>query len=576
MTEVDRPSGPRRWNLTSAAGRIRRSPLVATGARAFALRLRRPRLSQLRVGDAALPGKRVLFATSVGGFLNGLTLEATLAAALRARGHAAEAILCDSLLPACMECTMTRMGSSERMADSGPRGRLCPGCFRAGSTTYDEIGVPVHRLSALVTSQDRARAQEVAAAIETLDVQDLIVDGLRIGEHALAGTLRFFARATLEAEPAALALSVLRRYVEAAVLTAFAFQRLLRSGRFESVVFHHGIYVPQGIVGEVCRAEGVRVVNWNPGYRATTFVFSHQDTYHHTLLDEPTETWEKLGWDDQRESEVMDYLQSRASGANDWIWFHQHAETSHDEVVRATGIDPAKPCIGLLTNVMWDAQLHYPANAFSDMREWLLETVAWFAEHPELQLIVRVHPAEVTGSVPSRQRVVDELKRAFDVVPSNVHLVGPDNPLSTYAAMQACDSVIIYGTKTGVELSAMGIPVIVAGEAWIRGKGVARDVSSKADYFDVLASLPRGERLDEATTRRARQYAYHFFFRRMVPLSFMTPTGTDPVFMTSLSSAQDMRAGADAGLDLLLNGILDGEPFVYLTDRDRSALRNSS
>ena len=55
--------------------------------------------------------------------------------------------------------------------------------------------------------------------------------------------------------------------------------------------------------------------------------------------------------------------------------------------------------------------------------------------------------------------------------------------MSTYAAMAQCDSVIIYGTKTGVELASMGIPTIVAGEAWIRNKGITRDAATAEQYF---------------------------------------------------------------------------------------------
>ncbi len=44
-----------------------------------------------------------------------------------------------------------------------------------------------------------------------------------------------------------------------------------------------------------------------------------------------------------------------------------------------------------------------------------------------------------------------------------------------------CSTVLIYGTKTGVELSAQGTPVIVGGEAWIRNKGLTMDASSPND-----------------------------------------------------------------------------------------------
>ena len=548
-------------------GIVQRHPRLQTLNRRRRLLVNRPRLSRLvPAGPAATPEPRrkVLIATNVGGFLTGTTVEATLASALIARGHDVHVVLCDSVLPACLECTLNRLGSTDHMAEHGPRRRLCQGCFRAGRKTYLEIGATLHRMSDLLTPEDWTTAAQVASRVQGTEVADLEVDGLRIGEHAKAGALRFFARATIDEEPGAEA--VLRRYASAAVLTARAFRRLVQEQDFDVAVFHHGIYVPQGVVGDVCRAEGVRVVNWNPGYRAKTFIFSEGDTYHHTLLDEPNDVWESHGWDARREADVMAYLKSRWTGASDWIWFHQHREAGRAELAAATGLDPDKPWIGLLTNVMWDAQLHYPANAFENMREWIVDTLAWFADHPELQLLVRVHPAEATGSVPSRQRVVDEIAAAFPELPGNVAVVGPEDPLGTYAAMRACDSAIIYGTKTGVELTAMGIPVVVAGEAWIRGKGVTTDVSSVEDYHRVLEQLPFGRRLDEQTVRRARQYAYHFFFRRMIPLQFMEPTGGDPVCRNTLHSVDGLLPGRDRGLDVVLDGILSGTPFVYPAD----------
>jgi len=508
---------------------------------------------------------RALFATDIGGYLNGVIPEAALAAALDLRGHAVHMLLCDGVLPACMECTYVQVDDRE-MARRGPQGGLCHYCHETGVRAVDGLGVTLHAFGELLTDADRCEARAVARATGLDDASGVQVEGLRLGEHAVAGTLRFFARATLEGEPRAL--PVLRRYVEASVLAARATQRLLRSERFDVVVLHHGIYVPQGVVAEVCRAEGVRVVTWNPAYRARTFVFSHDDTYHHTLLDEPVESWEELGWDARREEQVMDYLRSRWEGTQDWIWFHERPQADLAAIQTEVGVDfGARPTIGLLTNVMWDAQLHYPANAFPTMRDWVVETVRWFAEHPELQLVVRVHPAEVTGWLPSRQLVVEEIRRAFPTLPPNVFLIGPESKVSTYAAMLACDSVIIFGTKTGVELTSLGVPVIVAGEAWIRGKGVTTDISSREQYFQVLAGLPVGRRMDEEQVRRARQYAYHFFFRRMIPLEFMAPSGTNiPVYRADVTDPAQLLPGASRGLDIVVDGITRGTPFLYPAD----------
>ena len=153
-------------------------------------------------------------------------------------------------------------------------------------------------------------------------------------------------------------------------------------------------------------------------------------------------------------------------------------------------MDPSKPVIGLLTNVTWDAQLHYPANAFPNMLEWLVQTCEYFATRPDLQLLIRVHPAEISGFPPSRQPILAELRKRVPELASNIIVVPPESDIGTYALMSLCNAAIIYGTKMGVELTSVGLPVIVAGEAWIRNKGLTHDASSPAEYFRILQKLP--------------------------------------------------------------------------------------
>jgi hypothetical protein len=268
------------------------------------------------------------------------------------------------------------------------------------------------------------------------------------------------------------------------------------------------------------------------------------------------------------EERLMGYLKSRWTGTQDWIWFHEKPQFEIDEIARQIGVDFSKPCIGLLTNVVWDAQLHYPANAFPNMLEWIMATIRHFARRPELQLVIRVHPAEIRGTVRSRQLVAEEIARAFPKLPPNVFVIPPDSDVSTYAAMLQCDSVIIYGTKTGVELTSMGVPVLVAGEAWIRNKGVTLDARSAEHYFELLDQLPLGHRMEADAVRRARKYAFHFFFRRMIPLPMMAAAEGKSPFRVDIQSLDELRPGRSNGLDVICDGILSGSPFVYPAESD--------
>lgn len=553
--------------------RLKKSPAARGVVRQWRLRTGQPKWEGL-VGDptwaqmvsgASRSDRRVLVATSLGGYVGGTRMESLLAAALTARGAAVEVLLCDRLLPACQLCEWDWYPDEAAFAAGGPTALHCHACYFPARAMYERLGVRVRSYGDFLTDDARREAARLALSVPYEDVRTLVVDGVAVGEHAVAGALRYYARATLETQTHAE--RVVRRYLEAALLTTFSTRKLFAEQRYDAAVFHHGIYVPQGLVGEVARQAGVRVVNWHTAYRKKCFLFSHGDTYHHTLMSEPTSVWEDLPWTPEMEAEIVDYLQSRFRGSNDWITFHRQPQFELDAITQEVGVDFSKPCIGMLTNVMWDAQLHYPANAFPSMLDWTIETIAHFAKRPDLQLLVRVHPAEITGRIPSLQPIVDEIAKVFPRLPPNVFVVPPGSRISTYAAMLQCDSVLIYGTKTGVELTALGVPVVVAGEAWIRNKGITIDAASREDYFRVLAGLPIGKPLDDATVRRARKYAYHFFFRRMIPVALARTARGDGGFEFPVAGPDEIRAGRDRGLDVICDGILEGTPFVHAAER---------
>lgn len=506
---------------------------------------------------------RILVATSGGGHLACASLEGVLAAALVLRNADVHVLLCDGVLPACLECDYARYPDFARFAETGPQEDRCDSCFAPARDMYGLPGITLHRYGDFLTAQDREEARRYASELSKDEMVSFVDGSVRLGEHALAGALRFFARGELDSEEHGEA--ILRRYFESALLTQKVTQRLLTDHPMDVAVFNHGIYVPQGIIGDVARACGVRVVNWNPAYRKQCFIFSEGDTYHHTLMNESVSEWESVPWTPALRARTEQYLDSRWKGTNDWIWFHDEPELAIEAIEQEIGIDFGKrPTVGLLTNVIWDAQLHYPANAFPTMVDWLIKTVEYFASRDDCQLIIRVHPAEVRGGLPSRQAVVDEIEKAFPQLPENVYVVPPESNVSTYVAMAACDSVIIYGTKTGVELTSMGIPVVVAGEAWIRNKGLTYDASSCADYLRILDTLPLGQRLSEAQVERALKYAFHFFMRRMIPFEFMTPTDSWPPYaMGPEESLRSLARGASAGLDVVCEGILATGRFVY-------------
>ena len=518
-----------------------------------------------RLANAA--GTRVLCATSVGGHPVARAVDSLVAMALWLRGAEPTLLLCDGALPACEQCAYVEFPSPDEFVRTGPQGRLCGPCFGAGRSYYEPLPIPLRRYREYLDDGEAARAVEQAATFGLDECFSFERDGLRLGEQSRAGTLRFFGKADLTTEPADLVLATARRYAAGALVGAAVAERVFADLRPDCVVAHHGVYVPQGVLGEVARRDGIRVVNWGPAYRNTTAIYSHGDTYHRTFIDEPVEAWDERRLTAEEEDELLRYLAERRLGRGDWAWITPEAALrpdwqERDRLLAELELDPARPIFGLLTNVLWDAQLYYEGQVFADMLDWLWASIDHVASRPDHQLVIRIHPHEIKHG--NRQPVLDEITRRYPELPANVRVVPPDHTFNTYALMGLCDAVLLYGTKTGVELAPLGQRVVVGGEAWARGKGFTYDVGSRDEYGSLLDDLAaaKEQRLDDEQVARARRYAFHYFFRRMIPVSSLDPDKGFPP-EPAVESLDDLLPGRDPGLDVICDGILNGAPFEY-------------
>jgi hypothetical protein len=508
--------------------------------------------------------KRILVITGGGGYSAAKQIESLLAVALKLRGASVDVLLCDGVLPGCFQTTIDWDQNERVFSKTGTSKFNCYSCFKYAHKTYESLGVNVIKLSDLLSREEMDQTAEFANKIDIDDIKSYSVQNVQIGEHAYAGALRFYATAKLIDEHSE---KVLRRYFNAALRAYKGANNLfLRSKTYSHVLLHHGIYIPQGVFAETARTNNLDITTWHVAYREKTFLFSHGGTYHKTMMSEPKDSWDGFDFTKEKRQLIIDYLQSRWSGTNDWISFsRQFSDQLSDQEtdIKYSLKKRYDASILLLTNVMWDAQLHYPANAFPSMLDWILSTIEFFKLKPNLELIIRIHPAEMSGTLPSRQLVVDEIKKHFDHIPNNIKIIKPNDPVNTYSLAKKCDTAIIFGTKTGVELTSMGIPTIVAGEAWVRGKGFTVDVDSPEGYLDELNKLPLKQRLSPDVREKALKYAYHFFFRRMIPLNIVKKSKGHETFNYAFDNIQDLEPGSDKGLDVICEGILTGNQYIY-------------
>jgi hypothetical protein len=504
--------------------------------------------------------QKILIATSSGGLYPHLIFESILGKALDFKGADIEFLLCDHALPACIMSTTVNI-SEDELEKNGPKS-LCSSCFYDGFNYLKKMSFRINKLSDYLVKEDFFKAKKISDETPSNKIGKFILDKIPVGNHAYAGALRYYATTDLDGEKKGNI--ILKKYFEASIITKLALDNFFFKNQYDLIIMNHGIYVPQGVINEYAKKKNFKIVTWFSFYRKKTYCFFRGDTYQKEFLTEENHLWENLKLTKKKEEKIMNYLISRKSGIDDWKFFYDKPSFDKNFFLRKYNIDIKKPIIGMATNVIWDAQIDYPREFFKNILEWVFYTIKFFKKNQHLQLVIRVHPAEVNADRPAKQKVAEEIKKKFKNLPSNIIIIPPEDPISSYTIFDNCNSVLIYASKIGIELCAAGIPVIVVGPGQIKNKKIAHDVNSYKEYNHILNELPLNKKkyLNKKKILRAKKYAYHAFFRKPTMIKSLSLTGEDwPKIGIEKNFYQNLNKNKDPGLNFICDAILNDKKF---------------
>ena len=89
------------------------------------------------------------------------------------------------------------------------------------------------------------------------------------------------------------------------------------------------------------------------------------------------------------------------------------------------------------------------------------------------------------------------------------------------------------------------------------------DPTDKKEYFNLLSNIENIKPMTESQTERALLYAFHFFFRRMIPVNFIKHDKYRKFKLEIPLKEISENNDYDKGLDIICNGIINGEEFIY-------------
>jgi hypothetical protein len=265
-------------------------------------------------------------------------------------------------------------------------------------------------------------------------------------------------------------------------------------------------------------------------------------------------------------SEAIDvYLGSRRTGGGALDNFWRERVDDVDRIRTELHLAADRPLVVMFCNILWDSAVLGRDIAFASMGDWVLGGIGWAASHPQVDLVVRIHPAEVgLRNHPTRERMAEHIARHVADLPPNVRVVQADDPTSSYVFMDEARFGLVYTSTVGLELAARGVPVVVAADTHYRGRGFTIDPVTPNEYWaaaDRLLSSPPDSAERARIRELARRYAALFFFRFHNVLDAVTEDGRSRPRIRA-DKASDLNPGRNPAMDRVVAGILEGIPPI--------------
>jgi hypothetical protein len=481
------------------------------------------------------------------------------ATALRLRGQRTHTILCDGAPVACIRRGIEQPEALDEWS------RPCNGCAAEAEVVAQKYGLDYSWVGTYVPAVERENFRRLSESLPVAALLEYKYRGVDTGRLAwsslnrhMKGTLVEPDRLTEEQE------RILRRYLYAALFNAHAANGALDALAPNSMLTSHGVYVDYAPAMSAASQRKVPAVSWSSAYADGHHYFTIPKAPNQLLLQGVTrrELWDeraRTALTADEDKRLDDFLHQRyfRRGARDILVV---AAPESPAALRARlGLRPGKPAVAVFTHVNWDACFDMSSMIYPNANVWTLETIRHAIRQDAVDWIIRVHPGELTdGSVLSTG---DIIRKAFPELPAHVKVQWADSDINSYGLYQLIDGGVTIFSTVGVELAAMGKPVILAGQAHYGAKGFTLDASSRAEYVGMLERAAALAPLSAEQTALARRYAYWYFVQRQIPIRAIDLEQGHWGDL-DLDRIDSLLPGRDAIMDTVCRNIVEGRDFI--------------
>lgn len=501
----------------------------------------------------AARGIRILYgpAFSISG--PSFTHDRVISRALKLRGAEIIPMYCDGLQS--VECNV--FGGVWMKGDFESN---CKDCIQKSQSLWLHHDKTALRLSDYVDETERQKVREFVSGLGVDEWPSYVDDDLPIGHWARNILINNETVADYRLVPNHQERGL--AHVRNLLLLKIAYEKILDMQAPDRVVSNDSYYGMWALLEALCKRRGIPFYSHWPVTK-TRSAFACNGAAMDLDFSVAWPSFSKKKLSHKQKTRVKNWLDA-ASGSKGLI-IDTASVGKHQNVDFDLGkIDPNKPVAIMPTNVIWDLAALDKQVVFDDMIDWIAQTIEWFRERPQYQLIIKPHPAEQYPQIPETiERVEVALAKLNIDMPGNVFLLSPKVNLTAYDFFPIASIGLVHTTSVGMEMAAAGMPVVTSGKSPYRGYGFTYDPANKEQYFAMLEELlshnkcKLSDEMIELTYKFITFYQFHYY----VDLGIATYDLKKPPEL-KIGRIEDIEPGKKPHLDYIVDSIIGGLPIV--------------
>lgn len=347
---------------------------------------------------------------------------------------------------------------------------------------------------------------------------------------------------------------LLKIHLQNLLIIGIAYEKILNDIKPDRVVSNDSYYGMWAIMEVLCKKMQIAFYSHWPitNHRVA---FAYNDAAMNLDFNKPWEQYSLISLTNKDKDKIDKWLNGERGLIYDTTKLS--GGLNFDPILKS--INKEKPSLLIAANVIWDLAALNKQILFKDMNEWIIETIKWFDNQEEYQLLVKPHPIEKSNKIPkTRESVESVIELSGLKLPNNVFLLKADTELTLNNTINQFNikGVIVHTSTVGFECPARGVHTITTARSPYRGFGFTIDPASKTEYFLCLYNVLSGKQanLTNNEVDLAKKYIKYYHFHYCVNTGLFS--GNPPEISKDVLGLINKK---DNALSYVIDSIIEGK-----------------